>query len=131
VKPETAQFLAYARQMLVRGQAMIEGGLNEDGGRAAYLASFHAAQAYIFEREGRAAKSHRGVQSSFYRLTKDRPTFDAELRAFLARSYDLKTTADYESDPNSTTSASEARAAIETAARFVNQVEKLIDGQPI
>jgi uncharacterized protein (UPF0332 family) len=109
---------------------MIDGGLNEDGGRAAYLASFHAAPAYIFEREGRAAKSHRGVQNSFYRLTMDQPTFDAELRAFLARSYDLKTIADYESDPNSTTSASEARDAIETAARFVNQVEKLIDGQP-
>ena len=29
---------------------MLKAGLNEDAARAAYLASFHVAQAYIFER---------------------------------------------------------------------------------
>jgi len=37
--------------MLVRGRRMLEVDLYEDAGRAAYLAAFHAAQAFIFERE--------------------------------------------------------------------------------
>ena len=31
----------------------------------AYLAVFHAAQAYIFEPTGKVAKTHRGVRSEF------------------------------------------------------------------
>ncbi len=33
--------------------------LNEDAGRAAYLAAFHAAQAFIFESVGKMFKSHK------------------------------------------------------------------------
>ena len=36
-------------------------GLADAAGRTAYLAGFHAAQALIFERTGRAVKTHRGA----------------------------------------------------------------------
>jgi uncharacterized protein (UPF0332 family) len=41
--------------------------------REAYLAVFHAAEAYIFEQTGKAAKTHRGVRSEFARLAKAEP----------------------------------------------------------
>jgi hypothetical protein len=49
--------------------------LNEDAGRAAYLAGYHAAQAFIFESVGKVFKTHKGVQTEFLRLTKDDPRF--------------------------------------------------------
>jgi uncharacterized protein (UPF0332 family) len=51
--------------------------LSEDAARAAYLASFHVAHAYIFERMG---KSHDGVQTEFFKLSKDDGRMDAVLR---------------------------------------------------
>lgn len=45
MKPETARFVAFARDMLQRAEQMSTLGLNDDVGRAAYLACFHGAQA--------------------------------------------------------------------------------------
>ena len=59
--------------MLVRGHRMLEGDLIEDTGRAACLATFHAAQALISERENRALKTRRDVQSEFSRLIGEDP----------------------------------------------------------
>jgi hypothetical protein len=56
--------------------------LNKDAGRAAYLAGFHAAQAFIFESVGKMFKTHKGVQTEFLRLTKDDPRFKHDLRIF-------------------------------------------------
>ncbi|HET6234023.1 MAG TPA: hypothetical protein VFE41_03495 [Acetobacteraceae bacterium] len=41
------------------------------------------------------------------------------MRNFLARAFELKGTADYATDPSQTTTAEDAAAALETAARFV------------
>ncbi len=43
--PETDRFLQRAEKHLERGHTMLGVGLNDDAGRAAYLAAFHAAQA--------------------------------------------------------------------------------------
>ena len=50
---------------------MLNVGINEDAARAAYLASFHAAQADNFERTDKVAKSHHEVQTEFLRLTRE------------------------------------------------------------
>jgi len=105
---------------------MLRVGLNEDSGRTAYLAGFHAAQALIFEAHARAFKTHKGVQAEFRRLTKDDSRFDVELRAFLGRTYQLKAIADYETGPGSKVSAESARGAIDTARRFVAAIERVI-----
>ena len=63
--PEVAGYLDKARQCL--GYARINLGvkLGNDAGRNAYLAAFHAAQAFIFERTGKVAKTHQGVHAEF------------------------------------------------------------------
>ncbi len=71
MNPETTRFLQKAEKHLERGHTMLNVSLNDDAGRAAYLAAFHAAQAVIFERTGKVVKTHRGVQSEFLRLTKE------------------------------------------------------------
>ncbi len=55
-----------AEKHLERGGVMLGVGLNDDAGRAAYLAAFHAAQATILELTGKVVKTHRGVQANFY-----------------------------------------------------------------
>ena len=102
MRPQTEAFLEKARHLLENAGTMLRVGLNEDAGRTAYLAGYHAAQAFLFERTDKIFKTHRGVQGEFGRLTKDDPYFDFELRAFLGRTYDLKTIADYESGPDAT-----------------------------
>jgi len=100
--------------------------LNEDAGRAAYLAGFHAAQAFIFDNIGKVFKTHRGVQTEFLRLTKDDSRIEPELRIFLSQAYNLKAIADYEGGDDSEFSAQRAAAAIRAATRFVHCIAELI-----
>ena len=105
---------------------MLNVGLNDAAGRTAYLAGFHAAQAFIFERAGKVFKTHHGVQTEFLRLTKDDPRLDGEMRLFLSRTYNLKAIADYETGPGSDVSAERAAAAVEEGKRFVTHFAALV-----
>jgi uncharacterized protein (UPF0332 family) len=102
----------------------------DEAGRAAYLAGFHAAQALLFEKRGRAPKTHSGVQTQFARLVRDEPRIDLDLRAFLGRTYNLKALADYETGPGAYVSMAQARAAIATALRFAAAIAALIAEPP-
>lgn len=124
--PEATRFLEKAQKLLVRADTMLGVGLNDDAGRTAYLAGFHAAQAFIFERMGKVFKSHKGVQTEFLRLTKDDSRFQPELRIFLSQTYNLKAIADYETGPGSEISAERAAAAVETGKRFVAHIAGLV-----
>jgi uncharacterized protein (UPF0332 family) len=97
--------------------------LSEDAARAAYLASFHVAHAYIFERMG---KSHDGVQTEFFKLSKDDGRMDAVLRRFLSQAYEFKSVADYATDQDAVTPADDARYAVATAKRFVAHFARLV-----
>ncbi len=127
MRPETQAYLAKARQALAHARAILAIDLGEDAARAAYLAALHTAQAMIFERTGRVAKTHRGVHGQFLRLVADEPRVDARLRRFLSEGYRLKSTADYEIGPEAIVPVDEAAAAIETATRFVDTVSELLD----
>jgi uncharacterized protein (UPF0332 family) len=59
--PEADRFLEKARQCLANARANLGINLSNDAGRNAYFAAFHAAQALIFERAGKIAKTHQGV----------------------------------------------------------------------
>ena len=126
MSPEACRFLQKAEQLLDRAGVMLGVGLNEDAGRAAYLAGYHAAQALIFESIGKVFKSHNGVQSEFLRLTKNDPRLTPHLRTFLSHAYNLKSIADYETGPSSEVSAERAASAIETGKQFVAQVAQLM-----
>ena len=125
MKPETALFLEKSRDRLRRADAMMGAGLNDDAGRAAYLAGLHAAQAFIFEATGRVYKKHSGVQREFSRLVRDDPRVDTDLRTFLSRAYQLKAIADYLTDPGSHVAADTAREAIQSVRRLAECVAGL------
>lgn len=101
---------------------------NDEAGRAAYLAGYHAAQALISERTGKIAKTHEGVNSQFNLLTKGDARVDPELRRFLSQAYSLKAVADYEAGAGSIVPRDRAEAAIATALRFVDRVAELLSG---
>jgi uncharacterized protein (UPF0332 family) len=126
VTPQAAEFLAKAQHLLAEADIMLDVGLNDAAGRTAYLAGFHAAQAFIFERDGKVFKTHHGVQTEFLRLTKDDPRVDGEMRLFLSRTYNLKAIADYETGPGSDVSAERAAAAVEDGKRFVTHFAALV-----
>jgi uncharacterized protein (UPF0332 family) len=126
MKPESARFVEQANIILARADIMLKAGLNEDAAREAYLASFHVAQAYIFERVDRTFKTHHGVQREFFRLSKDDARTDLGLRRFLSQSYEFKSVADYFSGPNPVTSAADAAEAVATAKRFVAHFAQLV-----
>ncbi|HLJ63643.1 MAG TPA: HEPN domain-containing protein [Stellaceae bacterium] len=94
--PQAAGFMEKARKLLTDAEIMLHAKLSDAAGRNVYLACFHAAQAFIFERVGKTFKSHNGVQTEFLRLTKGDPRIPGDLRTFLSRSYNLKSVADYE-----------------------------------
>jgi uncharacterized protein (UPF0332 family) len=82
VTPQGARFLDKARQLLDQAETMLRVGLYEAAGRTAYLAGYHAAQAFIFERIGKVFKTHAGVQTEFLKLTKDDPVLTANCGPF-------------------------------------------------
>jgi uncharacterized protein (UPF0332 family) len=126
MKPQTGAFLKKSRVLLNEADVMLEIKLIDAAGRTAYLAGFHAAQALIFERTGKIIKRHRGVRNELHLLIKDDPRFNLELRAFLGRTYDLKTIADYETGPGSEISPKKVQQAVDTAKRFIDCIEGLL-----
>jgi uncharacterized protein (UPF0332 family) len=127
VSPESAGHLDRAREHLSKARNLLDiMHYNDDAGRAAYLAGFHAAEALISERTGKVARTHEGVNSQFNLLTRDDPRVDIELRRFLSKTYDLKAVADYESGPGSIVPSERVEEAIATAARFIDVVAGLL-----
>ncbi len=108
---------------------MLRINLTEAAARTSYLAGFHAAQAFIWEQTGKSVRTHQGVHSEFYRLTKDDPDFDPELRIFLSITYNLKAIADYQTGPDAEVSHDRAIMALEQAKRFVTYFEAALTSQ--
>src|ERR1700757_3957150 len=88
--------------------------------------SLHAAQALIFDRTGKIAKTHSGVRSEFARLAKDDPCIDRAFPTFLAQAYRLKSVADYAVASDAVVTVAEAEQAIETAGYFIDCISGLI-----
>jgi uncharacterized protein (UPF0332 family) len=129
MSPEVALYMTKARRLLGQAQANLEMEIAEQAGRIAYAAVFNAAQALIFERSGRAVKTHRGVKARFGLLTKDEPSVGADLRDFLEEWFKLKRVADYFEIGDEEVSMKTAQAAVATATRFVDAVGRLL-GEP-
>jgi uncharacterized protein (UPF0332 family) len=124
--PEAERYLTKARLTLDHARTMLAVNLTEDAGRAAYLVGYQAAEAFIFERTGKATKTHKGAHTEFARLAANEPRIDMELRRFLPQAYDLKAICDYELGPDAVVPHDKAAAALETAARFVNCIAGLL-----
>jgi uncharacterized protein (UPF0332 family) len=128
--PQAVQFIEKANELLAQADTMLRVKLYDACGRNAYLAAFHVAQAFIFEGESKIHKTYNGVRTEFGRLTKDDARLDGDLRSFLARSYNLKAVADYETGPGSHVSYESAARALEEGKLFVSTLTALIAGEP-
>jgi uncharacterized protein (UPF0332 family) len=122
--------LAAASKHLDEAHAMLAIRLWGPAGRTAYMAALMAARANIFELTGRTVKTHRGINNTFYRLSEADPRFDGELRGFLSRAYTLKDVTDYGIGPERDVPEDRARAALQTAARFVACITAILAGVP-
>lgn len=120
-------YLRKARESLAAAQSIAAIALHSIAAREAYLAAFHAAEAFIFKSLGRTVKTHRGLRVIFARLAKDEPRIDPSYVRFIANAYEFKSIADYgvdEATPEIT--AEDARYAIETAASFITVITDLL-----
>jgi uncharacterized protein (UPF0332 family) len=101
--------------------------LNDAAGRTAYLAGFHAAQAFISEKTGKSVKTHKGVQTELHRLARDVPGFHGDVRVFLSQTYNLKSIADYETGPDAEVLPEQASEALRAAKQFVDYFENILN----
>jgi uncharacterized protein (UPF0332 family) len=68
VKDETGSLLAKAHQSLSNARTILGAGVAEVAAREAYMAAFHAAQAYLADKRDRVPKTHAGVHGAFGQL---------------------------------------------------------------
>jgi uncharacterized protein (UPF0332 family) len=105
VTPETGYFLDKARKLLAEAEAIPAINLYDVVGRTAYLAGFHAAQAFISGANRKVGQDAQGCARRAVSADQRQPPFDPELQSFLSRNYDLKAIADYEIGPEAEVSA--------------------------
>ena len=128
--PEAEASLARARIDLDEARMIAALPLARAAARSAYYAAFHAAEAFIVDRSGKIAKTHRGVHSEFARLIKDRAKDDRRLGRVLPDGYRYKELADYSVDPDAVITDRDAAEMIEAATRFVARVAELLAAPP-
>jgi uncharacterized protein (UPF0332 family) len=127
VKPEARDYLVTARQDLSEARQIIAIALAKVAARSAYYAVFHAAEAFIFEKTDKAAKTHRGVRTEFARLTKDDPRIAKTMTEFLAKAYRYKELGDYVVDPDAIVTMAQAESAIAGATDFLDCIEAVLN----
>ena len=74
--PEAERELVTARRHLADARAIAGLDIAYIAAREAYLAAFHAAQGLLYERTGRAAKTHRGLRTEYARLAQTEAGLD-------------------------------------------------------
>jgi uncharacterized protein (UPF0332 family) len=126
VKLETADYLDRAREDLSDARQIAQINLAKVAARSAYYAASHAAEALIFEKTGRAVKTHRGVRMEFARLTKDDPRTSEGMAGFLLQAYQYKEISDYGTGSGQTVTLADADALIASAADFVRWVQSAL-----
>ncbi len=128
--PETSSFLAAADRALSDAHTILSVDVPNQAARLAYYAQFHAAQALIFQRTGKIAKTHKGVDREFHKLAKAEPTFTSGLATQLSKAYRYKEIADYDTDTATPITSPLARDAIAAAERFVAVVRRVLTVPP-
>jgi len=124
--PEVRDYLSTARRCLADAKRLAMLPMPHIAAREAYLAGYHAAEAYIYQCTGKAAKTHSGLRAEFARLAKDEPRIERELVTFLAKAYELKSVADYGMNSAAKITTQDAMGAIETAGHFVECIDRLV-----
>ena len=127
MKPEASLHLAKAQKLVATARSLLKDGYPNDAARDAYLAAYHAAQAYIVDHTGKAAKTHSGAHSQFAQLASLEPSIPPDLCRFLAQAYTLKAIVDYEFGEGADIPPARAAASVETATTFIACLTDLLD----
>jgi uncharacterized protein (UPF0332 family) len=61
--PQAAALMESAGLSLSEARRILEINIPRQAARLAYYAQFHAAQALVFERTGKVAKTHKGIRA--------------------------------------------------------------------
>jgi uncharacterized protein (UPF0332 family) len=99
----------------------------EVAAREAYMAAFHAAQAYLADKRDRVPKTHAGVHGASGQLAAADPAIGRETARFLPRAYELKDIADYSTTKS--VGQETAETAIEEAVDFLAKVEAALEAR--
>lgn len=126
MKPESEAHLADAETNLDKARRIFAIDIFDQAARLAYYAQFHAAQALIIERTGRAPKTHKGVTSLFHELVRAEALLDRCLAGRLTNSYRYKELADYGGGGAGRISRQDATEVIASAGDFVGQVRRVL-----
>ena len=128
---EASDYISKAKQHLRDAQRIADISMHHVAARESYLAAFDAAEAFVFQRSGRSAKTHPGLRVVFNRLASEEPRIPRQLVAFLAQGYEIKSAVDYDIDPATPPVSEEtATAAISTASQFIETIERLLQESP-
>ena len=126
MKPQTAAYLENAWEALADAKNILAIDIPRQSGRLAYYAQFHAAQALIFERTGKVAKTHKGVRAEFHKLARLEAALDTRLSGDLTAAYHFKEAADYETGTAGHITTADAEAAIASAERLLAAIRDLL-----
>lgn len=118
-----------ARQAPREAQIVAANDLADAAGRAAYLAAYHAAQAYVFHATERVAKTHGGLRSECARIARADTRIDRSFPTFLARAYSLKENADYAIGHRAGITIADAQQAIAMATVFVDRIGEILEAE--
>ena len=121
----TKDELDKADRILARAEKILTVGEPALAAREAYMAAFHAALAYLFERQKARPKTHSGLHSLFGEAARRDPDLGGDLGQFLARAFEFKQNNDYAVVEKTT--AAEAEAALASATDFVARIKKALE----
>ncbi len=120
--PEASDYLRKAREDLGDARKIAAINLARAAARSAYYAAFHAAEALIFERTGKIAKTHSGVRTVFASLLTEAADDERSLLKFLAQAYKFKEIGDYGVGEAAVVTDEDAKILIAGAERFLRIV---------
>ena len=83
-----ADHLAKARASIEFARYALAGGYSDEAGRTAYMATYHAAMAFIFARTSVSPRTHSGARSEFGRLARQEARITREQVSLLGWSYE-------------------------------------------
>ena len=112
-----------ARAKLAAARYLLDGGFGGDAVPPAYYAAFHVAEAALAT-EGDEPRSHEGLKSLFGLRFVKTGRLPAELASILRELKDERENGDYSVFP--AISDEEAARAVESATRFVDEVEEFL-----
>ena len=129
MKRQTAAYLNAAERALVQARGVLAINYPDQAARLAYYVQFHAAQALIFERTDKVAKTHKGVRRLFHQLSRAEAGIDPRLAGKLTDAYKFKQFADYETGTAAIASPQDAADTIAAAEHFIAVVRAVLSSQ--